>query len=62
MATEDETEQGELEGQNVGLAMLNDETLARIVEAEIEQYGELKRKHAIIAFEELARRSGHNIP
>jgi hypothetical protein len=62
MATEDKTEPAELGGPNVGLAMLNDETLARIVEAEIEQYGELKHKHAIIAFEELARRSGHNMP
>jgi hypothetical protein len=61
MAEEQTTEPGADAKLAVGLDHLGDETLARIVEDEIEQHGGLKSVEARVAFAELARRSGHDI-
>ncbi len=64
MAEEQTTERAERETDMepaVGLDHLGDETLARIVEDEIEEHGGLKSVWARVAFAELARRSGHDI-
>ncbi len=50
--------------EKVGLERLGDEALAAIVDRAIGEYGgDVKRWHhtAIIAFEEHARRSGHDV-
>lgn len=64
MATKNVTKQEQQESAQedlVGLDHLDDETLARIIEVEMKRYGELKSQQASIAFDELARRSGHDI-
>ena len=43
--------------ENVGLQCLDDDTLAKIVENDINEYGELKTWGAKCAFEELSRRT-----
>ncbi|MCU0914332.1 MAG: hypothetical protein MUC88_07210 [Planctomycetes bacterium] len=60
---EDNTEQPEqkIETLGGGLDLLSDETLARIVEGDIERHGEIRSRCAAIAFEELARRSGRRV-
>ena len=52
MATEEKKKE-------VGLDLVSDQALAAIVE---EAEGDLKWPYQVAAFEELARRSGHNIP
>ncbi len=45
-----------------GLELLDDKTLAAIVRRDIELCGELRSPEACIAFKELARRSGYEVP
>lgn len=45
----------------VGLDHLDDETLAAIVRNDINENGAIKTCEARIAFQELARRSGHDL-
>jgi len=56
-----EPREPKIEGPGGGLDLLSDETLARIVEGDIERHGEIRSRYAAIAFEELARRSGHKL-
>ena len=61
MATKEKEEKVE-KMQPVGLECLSDDALAAIIEeATRENDGELKYPHQILAFEELARRSGREI-
>ena len=46
------------EVQKVGLELLDDECLAQIVEADVQNHQEVKSREAAAAFAELARRSG----
>jgi len=46
--------------QKVGLDHLSDEALAAIVEKATEE-GDLEYPYQVLAFEELARRSGHDV-
>jgi len=46
--------------KQAGLECLDDATLARIVENDVEQNDCIKSQEADIAFKELARRSGHD--
>ncbi len=55
-----ELEQKEVE-EFVGLECLADDVLAGMVKTEIAEHGQLKTQHAAIAFNELARQSGHDI-
>lgn len=43
--------------KKVGLDWLDDETWARVVEAEVDNLGEIKSSEAMAAFAELARRT-----
>ena len=43
--------------KKVGLAVLEDEVLSRIVEVDLENHGELKTEEATAAFMELSRRT-----
>ena len=45
--------------QKVGLQWLDDETLAHLVEVDIDVHGEIKSSEASAAFAELARRTEH---
>ena len=46
------------EEKQVGLELLSDETLAKIVEGDVAQQDDIKSPEAAAAFVELARRSG----
>ena len=43
--------------EKVGLQCLDDETLAQLVQDDVDGYGELRNTEAKLAFEELSRRT-----